>query len=227
MKTVLFFTVAVAALAGCNKQNSSSVPEQNSQPGTKAEAAPAPVVAKTYDGPFGLAGGMPVAELERLGFRSSADAPGLFLGKPPKPLSGAESYAVVATTNAGACRIATRISVPVVNGQGDQLKEKVDQLAETMAIKYGKYSDKVDYIKQDVYRRNPQFWLMGLREDSVLYAYDWSAGKTSKPLPGNLENIEIAAESSSTDSGEVVIRYTFANFKDCRKDMQTKKADNL
>lgn len=229
MKLVPCFAILCVALIGCNKQGASTAAagQQPSETSSKPKAEPVALAAKTYDGPFGLAGAMSVAELERMGFKSMSEAPNLYIGKPPKPFADAENYAVLATPKTGVCRIMTRVSVPVVNGSGDQLKEKTDQLAETMAVKYGKYSEKVDYIKQDVYRRNPQFWLMGLREDSVVYAYDWSAGKTTKPLPGDLENIEIVAESSSTDSGEVVIKYTFANFKDCRKDMQAKKADNL
>jgi len=230
MRKLLIIAAACAALIGCQKQQAQSSSQQASAGATSSTlAAPSniPASAKTYDGPFGLAGAISVAELERLGFKDAGRASNLYFGKPPKPLSDAGTYAVLATPAAGACRIMAHVDVKVVNGSGDQLKEKTDQLAELMAVKYGKHSDKVDYVKEDVYRRNRQFWMMGLKEESILYAYDWSAGKTEKPLPVDLENIEVAADTDSISSGYVAIKYTFKNFPACRKEIDARKANSL
>lgn len=96
-----------------------------------------------------------------------------------------------------------------------------------MAVKYGKHSDKVDFVKEDVYRRNPHYWMLGLKEESVVYAYDWEAAKIATNLPHMLDNIEIAANASSTSEGYVTVRYTFKNFEKCAEEMRAQKAANL
>jgi hypothetical protein len=230
MKTLFIVAAIGVALSGCQKQQAQATSgQEKSGAKTSTQATPTQVAlpTKPHDGPFGLAGSLPVAELERMGFKLGGGSPSLYFGKPPKPLQDADSYAVVATPTAGVCRIMAHIEVPVVNGSGDQLKEKADRLADAMQVKYGKYSEKVNYIKQDVYRRNPEYWMLGLKEESVLYAYDWSSGKTEKPLPGDLDNIEIAADTTRLDSGYVSIKYTFKNFGECRKEMEARKADSL
>jgi hypothetical protein len=229
MKKIICVAAVGAALWGCQKQPSQPVQDKSAASKVETQATPqaASLANKTYDGPFGLTGQLSVAELERLGFKAVAHAPGIYIGTPPKPLQGADSYAVFATPKEGTCRIRARVPVAVVNGSGDQLKAETDRLAEAMQLKYGKYTEKVDYIKQDVYRRNPEFWMMGLKEESVLYAYDWSAGKTEKPLPDSLENIEISADTSALHSGYVSVQYTYKNFEACHKESQTRKADNL
>lgn len=229
MKSLLFVVILSTALYGCQKSQptTQTAPKVEASVKPPAQTAATPVSAKTYDGPFGLAGRMSIQELERLGFKPMPDRPDLFLGTPPKPLQDAESYAVMASPNVGVCRIMARVPVPVVNGSGDQLKEKADQLADVMQVKYGKYSSKVEYARQDVYRRNPQFWMMGLKEDSVAYAYDWEAGKTTQPLPADLETIEIDTSASDITSGYVVIKYTYKNLDACRKEREKRKANSL
>lgn len=142
-------------------------------------------------------------------------------------MNGATDYHLVATPSAGLCRIRATVDVNVVNGTGDQLKAKVDELAEMMKIKYGKHSRLIDFAMQDVYRRNPQYWMLGLTEESVLYAYDWSAGKTEQPLPDGLDNIEVSANATSTSAGYAAIQYTYKNFKDCTTEMKKQRAANL
>lgn len=216
-------------LAGCQKQATTEA-----VPSEKPSVAPTVSIAslrtpppKVHNGPFGLASGMPVAELTALGFKPVEGHPGLFRGSVPKPIDGANEYIVLATTETGVCRINARANVPVVNGSGDQVKAKVDQLAEIMAVKYGKHSTKETYISQDVYRRNQQYWMMGLQEDSVLYGYLWEAGKTALPLPQDMKAIEITAGASSAEAAWASIQYTFNNFDACLKENQKLKASNL
>lgn len=227
-----FCAVAVAVavgtfVSGCQKPQAASLAKTES--GALSAKAPSATKTpvKTYGGPFGLEGSITIAELERMGFKSQSDQPDLFIGTPPRPLVDAESYAVTASPSAGVCQIMARIPLSLVNGSGDQLKEKADQLAEAMQVKYGKYSSKVDYAKHDVYKRNPDHWLEGLLADSVVYAYDWEVGKTAKPLPSDLEKIEIDTGTSGIYSGFVLIKYTYKNFAACRKDREVRKADSL
>lgn len=217
------------SIAACQKQPSAVT----AAPGVPILEEAAPVkksptpVGKAYDGPFGLTGEIPIAELERMEFKPSESAWGVYFGTPPRPMDGVSSYYVVAAPNAGLCRIRATIDVDLVNATGDQLKAKVDQLAEMMKVKYGKHTSLIDLARTEAYRRNPQYWMLGLKEESVIYAYDWSAGKTSQPLPDGLDNIEISANATSTSNGYAAIQYTYKNFKDCTSEMTKQRAANL
>jgi len=219
-----------ANVVGCGKQTPVSAPAS----AATADAALAnagsktpPPSAKTYDGPFGLAAGILPSELIAMGFVETESAPGVFRGKPPKPFSDPGEYVVLASPKAGLCRIRATFDVNNINGAGDQIKSKVDRLAETMQIKYGIHSHKVDFIARDVYRRNPEFWMMGLKEDSVMYGYDWTAGKTQQPMPKGLSNIEIVATALDSSSGLAAIHYNFDNRTECMKELNAQKSSAL
>lgn len=219
-----------ATLVGCSKHTPVSTPAY----AATGDAAPAVVVpkitpspVKTYDGPFGLAAGISLSELRAMGFEGDESAPGVFRGKPPKPFSDPGDYVVMASPKAGLCRIRATFDVNNINGAGDQLKSKVDRLAETMQIKYGTPSDKVDFIARDVYRRNPEFWMMGLKEDSVMYGYDWIAGKTQQPMPKGLSSIEIVATALNSSSGLAAVHYNFDNSTECMAELKEQKSSAL
>lgn len=221
------------ALSACENKRDSSLPaarptaEASTKPVTET---PAPKVVtpspKTYDGPFGLAMGIPRSELlNALNFKNKdEDKPYQFSGVPPKPVSGFETYALVATDGQGLCRISTLEDVNVVNDSGDQLKEETDKIAETLALKYGKYTKKYDFAHQDVYRRNPRFWMMALREKSVTYVYLWEPAKGSPALPNNLASIEISPGSAESGKGWVRIGYEFTNMSACRDEIKKNKS---
>lgn len=222
-------TVAALTLLGCQKQTTSptaETPAPTAQPEKSKNPTEAKAI-KTYDGPFGLTARMTGEELKTLGFVEVEGSPGLFKGTPPRPLGEPGDYYVVATPKAGLCRIRASYDVNTVNGEGDQIKEKVDQLAEAMSVKYGRHSTKINHISQDVYRRNPEFWMMALREDSVVYAYDWTAGKTEQPMPDGLENVEIVANALTLSSGYAAISYSFDNRKQCMDELKKLKSSNL
>ena len=214
--------------AGCQKQPAEASTAKTSTPSKPEEKFPKPVVAtKAYDGPFGLGTKMSLVELSELGFKQTDYSPTIFVGDAPKPMDGVNEYAVVATPQAGACRIIARVNVPLVNDTGDQVKEKVDQLAELMSTKYGRHSSKTDFVTQDVYRRNPQFWMMALKEDSAAYGYSWKTGKTEPALPADIDRIEIQALAVDTRTAWVSIKYTFKNFDACAAESKKSKAANL
>lgn len=217
-------------LAGCQKHASSG--EKGSQPSspsshqTAAQTSPA-VASKTYDGPFGLAGGMSIAELKRVGLKPIESDESVLVGTVPKPVRGLSSYMVLASKATGACRIQARAHVPIANGSGDQIKAKVDELAEMLTAKYGVHSTKVNYVGPDVYKRNPEFWMLGVKEESVFYAYEWKSGKVTQSLPSDLDAIEVSAGADRTDSGYATLQYTFKNFDACIAANQKQSASNL
>lgn len=230
MKSLLL-ALSSALLFGCGPRTdkSPSPPPNTPTPiakstHTESEAPP----GKTYEGPFGLAMGISSDELTgKLGFTIPDGTEDVYAGKPPKPGDGFSEYYVLASAKAGLCKIIGNINVPVVNGTGDQLKVEADKLAELIELKYGKPTRKFDDSLQDVYVRNPQFWMMGLTENSVMYSYSWRQNKTAAQLPYDLESIEIDVAAIDINSGRATLRYTFKNFDACRAEFRAKKAANL
>ena len=200
-----------------------------SSPVQVASAPAAPVQVKpplkTYEGPFGLAMGIQTKELvEDLGFQHRVDT--LYFGTPPKPAVGFDQYLVSATPLGGICKVIATRDVKNVGGSGNQLKAAADDIAEMVELKYGKHTKKYDFASQDVYKRNPEFWMMALMKEEVTYLYAWTKGKTID-LPNDIREIEVVAISSSINDGYVKLMYTFSNNKACDDEIKRKKSTNL
>lgn len=68
-------------------------------------------------------------------------------------------------------------------------------------------------------------WMIGLKEDSVIYAYEWSGSKIS--LPGGLQSIEVFASAMRTSSAIAQVKYTFKNTAECDAEFKAMKAANM
>ncbi|MFZ6655892.1 hypothetical protein [Undibacterium sp. TJN19] len=221
---------AIVAVMGCEKKGP-VVEQAPIVPVKQAEVKPAEVKKvpqKIYEGPFGLAMGISTDELTRdIGFVKDADTSYFFTGKAPKPIPGVENYIAIALPNLGLCKIVASATYETVNDTGAQLKQGADKFKEMMETKYGAPSKKVDFANQDVYRRNPQFWMMASKEDSASYGYLWLEKKDNLKLPNNIVSIGIFAQATSMKAGFVKISYEFSNFTECQKEMKKAKAANL
>ena len=237
-KSRMAIALAVVAFVqvGCSKGDESSKPvvseasSASNATSTPSQLAkpPAPP-AKNYEGPLGLAMGISTGELvDRFTFKVGDESkPHFYTGTPPKPAPGFGSYFVVATKEQGVCKIMALADVNVVNASGDQIKSETDRIAEMVELKYGKPTKKYDFASQDVYRRNPQFFMMALKEDAVTYAYDWTVKPNSAGLSNDLAEIEVMAMASRIDSGIVRLQYTFTNFNACAEVIKKQKSANL
>lgn len=233
-KSMMAFTLAavVGLLVGCNKSDapnknlgSDVVPSTTASIAIQPEAPP----LKTYEGPLGLAMGVPVdVMVGQLKFTpSNADNPNIYSGTPPKPAPGFDSYFVLATKEQGVCRIGAIAPVDVVNGSGDQIKSETDRIAEMVEMKYGKPTKKYDLALEDVYQRNPEFFMLGLKEDSVTYSYSWVQHPGTATFPNDLAEIEVTAMAVELNKGWVRLLYTFTNDKACNVEVKKQKSSNL
>jgi len=216
---------AAVSLLGCHVKSAEATAIQPAAASTKTATRTANLASS--DGPFGLAAGTSIAELERLGFKSVQGNPGIYEGVPPKPIEGVSEYALIATPKAGLCRVQSRAIVSNVKGTGAQLRAEVDRLAGLMGIRYGKHSLKGDINDRDATKRNPQLWMLGLMDESVLYGYTWNSHRTIRPLPNRIDFIEVTAGAFAVDRGYVSMMYTFNNYDACRKENQARAASNL
>ena len=240
-KLLISSAILLIFLIGCgeNKQSNSEINQsnqlqdikkENKQPPINAATRQAPEVPiKTYDGPLGLAMGVSIDEL--LGKITSAKVlesnPNIYVITPPKSVPGFDRFYAVATKEDGVCKITAISEVNVVNDTGDQLKSRVNEIAEMIEIKYGKHHKKYDFARQDVYRRNPQFFMMALKEDAVTYGFDWITQTDKAALPNDLEEINVFAYASKMSEGWVSLDYVFKNFKSCQENIKKNKSANL
>ena len=239
----IFILSAIFAflLIGCgdNRQKNSET-SQSGQPqaATKEDehtpvkeiaSQPPEIPIKTYDGPLGLAMGIGINELSgKIASAKQAESnPNYYTITPPKSAPGFDRFYAVATEEDGVCKIVAISEVNVVNDTGDQLISRVNEIAEMVELKYGKAHKKYDFARQDVYRRNPQFFMMALKEDAVTYGFDWVTQANKATLPNDLEEINVFANASEMSKGWVSLGYTFKNFKSCQAHIKKAKSANL
>ncbi|WP_308921528.1 hypothetical protein [Janthinobacterium sp. J1-1] len=223
-------TTATLLLFGCD----------NHKPANKSrEESSIALAAKTQEinppmeniailaGPFGLAKGVTTEQLTgAFGFKAAETASNVYAGIPPRPVEGLVDYIVLATKRSGLCRIVASTPVAVANDSGDQVKASVDRLAESLKIKYGDTPVKTNYVGSGTFKRNPDMWMIGLKDDSVIYGYTWES-KAAAPLHNELRAVEVTAQASDSSNAYAKIVYTFNNFDDCAKDIKSMQAQNL
>lgn len=239
MKKIIYLICFSLFLIGCGNQASNNSKEkiQSELKEAKNEEQEKSMVSlkkieesaiKTYEGPFGLAMGISIEELSsRLAYAKGHDlTKNMYLVKPPKSTPIFNEYAVYATKEDGLCQIIATAKVPIVNSTGDQIKSKVDEIAETVSLKYGKFTKKNFYYGEDVYKRNSKFFMLGLAKGSILYGYEWVNGKSFN-LPNDLEEILIYASPDGLSEASAVLIYNFKNNKICIDREKKENSKNL
>lgn len=221
---------ATVLLSGCDnhKPTSKNGDESTNVPAAKVESINKPQGnATALAGPFGLAKGVTTDQLTGVfGFKAAETASNVYEGSPPRPVEGLVEYIVLATKHSGICRIVASTPVAVANDTGDQVKASVDRLADSLKIKYGDMPVKTNYVGSGTFQRNPDMWMIGLKDDSVIYGYTWES-KAATQLPNELRSVEVTAQASNSSNAYAKIVYTFNNFDACTKDIKSAQAQNL
>ncbi|MBC3920846.1 hypothetical protein H8L32_25500 [Undibacterium sp. CY18W] len=232
LRNVAVSFLLLTAAAGCQKPAASDAGKALAHasatsaflPAIASEASAGTAQASSrlaYNGPLGLAMGITEAELTgQLAYSASDKVRHLYTGKPPQPMADFSDYFALATPLSGLCRIGGYARFDTVNGSGDQIRGAVDRIAASLEEKYGKPSKKKDVISVDVYRKKPQYWMVGLKEGSVSYGYRWAAGRTVKDLPDDIMNIIVYAQAETIHQGGVGVIYEFSNYADCQKELK-------
>ena len=224
---VVAFLASSSGQANAGKKKSTDA-EPATAPALADDSTAKPEVRKTYDGPFGLAMGISVAELQGdYGFKRDRKKLGYFEGQPPKPVNGMDSYFAVATKGQGVCKIGATVIVEITNDFGDQIKAEADRVAELVQLKYGKYTEKVDYIKDDDHKGRSDFWTYDLEKQLNAYSYHWGGGKKGIALPNNIKSIEVASVATALSKGYILVSYEFNNFGDCLTEIKKQNSSNL
>lgn len=180
------------------------------------------------EGPFGLAMGISVTDLTGVfGFVGEKNIPYIYSGVPPKPVLGFDDYHVTALPKTGVCKVSGLQTVDNVNSYGDEIKKAVDKLVQTLSIKYGKQAKKYDYAKDVAFKRHREYWMLGLKDELVVYAYNWVQAKNERKFPNNIYSISVEARAYSLTKAAVMLTYEFENVFDCMEDMKRLDIQNL
>lgn len=219
-------TALTVSACGKNSTDQPTSPEPQRATISKDSASESKPNTSSLPGPFGLAKGISADRLiAEFRFKQLDGASGAYEGSPPKPVEGITEYLAVATKESGLCKIIASTPTEPANDSGDQVKSTVDRLAESLKIKYGDHVVKTSYVGTGMFQRNPDMWMIGLKEESVVYAYTWE-NKTA-PLPNDLDAVEISATAVGSSKAYAKIVYTFNNFSACLREMKAAKAQNL
>jgi hypothetical protein len=227
MKKILL-TIIVASLFGCSKEPSEKITESKASASSTPKESPVKALS-TYDGPLGLSSEVTLDELtRRFGFTETKLGSHIYKGIPPKPIDDFDYYIAVVSKNHGLCKVIAKREYKNVNGHGDQVKAAVDFYRDLLIEKYGAVSDTYDFITNDTIKRNPEFWMMGLKEETVFYSFFWTNKKGRQtPLPNKLSSVSVAPNGLSTSSALVEISYEFENFSECTKEFKKESANQL
>jgi hypothetical protein len=174
--------------------------------------------------PFGFRMGMTLRELAAYGIRPVEGEPGLYsLTRAPNPQGEFVGYGAVVSPTRGLCKVIGIGREVRTSEFGDQIRTEFEHLDALLANKYGE-GEHYDAVKEGSHWSQPQYWMMGLREgDRQLVAF-WSAERGAD-LPPNLSVIGLEAKASSLGVGYLRLSYEFADFQDCRQEIEQRRSD--
>ena len=193
----------------------------------ESEAASPPEEAR--EGPFGLEAGLAKDDIEALvggGLSEVEGAAFLYSVKAvPRPHPAFEGYVVLAPPNAGLCQIRA-IGVDVkTSSHGIQLKSEYDDLAASLEESYGEFLE-VDQLLPGSIWKDPEDWMMGLLKKERFLQAEWSA-KNGSRLKNSITRIDLVGRAKRSDTGYLLLQYTFDNKPQCEAEIKKKENASL
>lgn len=181
------------------------------------------------DGPFGFAGGLSKDIIEKMIGEQivvSNESQNLYrLERAPKSNPAFETYAVVISPTVGLCQIRAIGKTITTNRFGHQLKSNFDELKSSLTSIYGTPKT-LDLLMPGSIWKDPDDWMMGLYKKDRNLVSQW-AGTASAPLKNSLESVIMEARALGTDSGFVMLQYSFTNQPQCEAEEKSKTAGSL
>ncbi|NQT65772.1 MAG: hypothetical protein HQ554_06300 [FCB group bacterium] len=176
-----------------------------------------------FAGPFGLEMGMTLKDLSE---NTESLGNGIYkITNVPKPHSAFEIYAVKIAPNGGLCWIkAIGKNIPT-SSYGTELESKFMDMVSKLEKAYGNYK-LYDYLLPGSIWDELNDWMMALIKKERILVASWSEEDQSN-LSDNISNIIIATKASSSDSGFIVLEYSFTNLEACEKEIDAAEDGNL
>lgn len=186
------------------------------------------VPAIVMAGPMGLSQGMTLAELQKQGpFIASAGGPSFYKSSTlAKGHPEFETYMAILTPEHGLCKLQAVGKVGASDAYGSALRSKYERLITALTEKYGKPSDKFNFLKAGSMWKESQYWMMSLYKNQRILLTSWHKSEKLR-LPDSLESIQVEASAKDSDKGYVSLSYEFSNVTECLKILDTKENANL
>jgi hypothetical protein len=102
-----------------------------------------------------------------------------------------------------------------VNSFGDQLKEEFKTIASQLEERYGP-SETADFVKEGSVWRDPDDWMMGLRQKERVLQKFWKAPAKAPSLSA----IQLSAEAQGGSQGYLTVTFESPLFSTCLAEMK-------
>ncbi len=181
------------------------------------------------DGPFGLAKGLSVSDIEAMigtalplvdgnqNLYSSTTA--------PKENAAFETYAMVISPVAGLCQIRAVGKDISANSFGSQIRTAYDGLQLSLTNVYG-VPETLDRLLPGSIWKDPDDWMMALHKEERYLVSEWEANEAS-PLPNNIQRIVLTPRTTSGSNAYLFLQYSFDNDELCRQEIESKNRESL
>ena len=102
---------------------------------------------------------------------------------------------------------------------GYLVRQRVDDVAEQLARKYGLHTDKYDYVVLGSLYDSQKEWSQALARDERKYSYYWVQ---LKEHPSKVRNISLVPSFFKRDLA-MTVTYEFENSDSCHKEVESEK----
>ena len=154
---------------------------------------------------FGIEEGTSISSLEII--QDIGDD--LYTVSVPSPVSGFETYAVLATEEAGACQVRALGENYERDGYGSDVRGRFQELKTLLDQKYGD-GEFLDRLRPGALWDESDEWVMSLRQNERFYVAEWGVNEE-----GGLDNIIMSVRALSSNTSYIILQYTFSNYEDC------------
>ena len=220
ISTSWLICVTVLVLCACSPADNSG--SSNALGNASADGNKEGKPDDAMDGPFGIAMGSPIAEVEDA---KALDKPGFYqVASPPKGHPDFESVVLIAYPQTGICLIRGIGKNLESDGAGIEIRSKVDNLAAALDTKYGK-SEKADACAGGDVQCSGEFWMMTMSGGERAYAYQWN--KPTNATKIGIGEITVAAQAADIQTSYPILEFRSNNKDACLKAERSASASSL
>lgn len=216
MRRVIAF--ASLLVSACQQPQASNL-QSNSADSSKDGAS----VAHAGNGPFGIAIGTPLAELQ-LG-EAKGDDPLERPVTPPSPHSAMEFYVIYGTAETGVCKIFGISKTNENDGSGFAVRGAIDDFAKALGTKYGEPTTN-DLCGAGEVACESQFWMMSLSNHERNYGKEWTRANDAM-RKAHIKRIDVIARALDINTSDFLVAFTGDNESACEKAAASASAQNL
>lgn len=144
-----------------------------------------------------------------------------YVVEPPRPVSGFESYVVIATPETGACLVRGIGEDFLRDGYGMDVRDKFDELRSLLDENYGQ-GELLSGLRQGALWDEADEWVMAIRQNERYHQAEWDVNDED-----GIDDIILGVEATSSDSSWLALQYRFSNMDDCDAEAKAEDAGGL